>query len=155
MEWQAVEDSAPVQDRLRFLSCLSFPPRWELRRDLARRYAGMGVLGSAAAEFVDLEMWEEAVECYRQMQQVGVGASSGEYAVAVVGGGWCDKFWRWLWPCYSCRCCKGWCQVDTSTSAAGSAQASSCAPSSDFVKARSARAAGCKDARQQQWAGLL
>eukprot|EP00752_Nemacystus_decipiens_P003609 g3326.t1 len=65
-----IEDSAPVQDRLRFLCCLSFPPRWELRRDLARRYAGMGVLGSAAAEFVDLEMWEEAVECYRQMQQV-------------------------------------------------------------------------------------
>ncbi|CAN0017823.1 unnamed protein product, partial [Hapterophycus canaliculatus] len=64
-----VEDSAPVEDRLRFLGSLSFPPRWELRRDLARRYAGMGVLGSAAAEFVDLEMWEEAVECYRQMQQ--------------------------------------------------------------------------------------
>lgn len=67
---QTIEDSAPVEDRLRFLCSLSFPPRWELRRDLARRYAGMGVLGSAAAEFVDLEMWEEAVECYRQMQQV-------------------------------------------------------------------------------------
>lgn len=70
---KVVEDSAPVQDRLCFLSCLSFPPRWELRRDLARRYAAMGVLGSAAAEFVDLEMWEEAVECYRQMDQVGCG----------------------------------------------------------------------------------
>ncbi|CAN0566607.1 unnamed protein product, partial [Ectocarpus sp. 12 AP-2014] len=66
-----VEDSAPVQDRLRFLCSLSFPPRWELRRDLARRYAAMGVLGSAAAEFLDLEMWEEAVECYRHMEQVG------------------------------------------------------------------------------------
>ena len=32
----------------------------------------MGVLGSAAAEFVELEMWEEAVECYRHMQQVSV-----------------------------------------------------------------------------------
>ncbi|CAB1114425.1 unnamed protein product [Ectocarpus sp. CCAP 1310/34] len=64
-----VEDSAPVQDRLRFLCSLSFPPRWELRRDLARRYAAMGVLGSAAAEFLDLEMWEEAVECYRHMEQ--------------------------------------------------------------------------------------
>ena len=31
-----------------------------------------GVLGSAAAEFVELEMWEEAVECYRHMQQVSV-----------------------------------------------------------------------------------
>ncbi|CAM9305482.1 unnamed protein product [Pylaiella littoralis] len=67
---ETIEDSAPVQDRLRYLCSLSFPPRWELRRDLARRYAGMGVLGSAASEFVDLEMWEEAVECYRQMQQV-------------------------------------------------------------------------------------
>ncbi|CAN0113225.1 unnamed protein product, partial [Laminaria digitata] len=66
---EAVEDSAPAQDRVRYLSSLSFPPRWELRKDLAQRYAGMGVLGSAAAEFVDLEMWEEAVECYRQMQQ--------------------------------------------------------------------------------------
>lgn len=67
---QAVEDSAPAQDRIRYLSTLSFPPRWELRRDLAQRYAGMGVLGSAAEEFVELEMWVEAVECYRQMQQV-------------------------------------------------------------------------------------
>lgn len=86
---KTVEDSAPVQDRLRFLCCLSFPPRWELRRDLARRYAGMGVLGSAAAEFVDLEMWEEAVECYRQMQQVAYRG----LATAAAGGGSC------LWPC--------------------------------------------------------
>jgi len=42
----------------------------------------MGVLGSAAAEFVDLEMWEEAVECYRQMNQVGRGGGLGG-----VGGG--------------------------------------------------------------------
>lgn len=48
-----------------------------MRRDLARRYAAMGVLGSAAAEFLDLEMWEEAVECYRHMEQVGYsGAAS-------------------------------------------------------------------------------
>lgn len=77
-EKKTIEDSAPVQDRLRFLCSLSFPPRWELRRDLARRYAGMGVLGSAASEFVDLEMWEEAVECYRQMQQVGAGGGGGD-----------------------------------------------------------------------------
>lgn len=31
----------------------------------------MGVLGSAAEAFVELEMWEEVVSCYRQMEQVG------------------------------------------------------------------------------------
>ena len=69
---QSIEESAPAQERLRYLSSLSYPPRWELRKGLAQRYAGMGVLGSAAAEFVELEMWEEAVECYRHMQQVSV-----------------------------------------------------------------------------------
>lgn len=83
---QALEDAAPAKDRVRYVSSLSFPPRWELRRDLAQRYASMGVLGSAAQEFVELEMWEEAVDCYRQMQQVGVYVVRGTWLTP-----WTDK----------------------------------------------------------------
>ncbi|KAL7519666.1 hypothetical protein ACHAWX_004423 [Stephanocyclus meneghinianus] len=59
------EDSAPAQDRLRNLHGIVYPPRWELLRDLAERYAKLGVVTSAAELFEELELWDEVVECYR------------------------------------------------------------------------------------------
>ena len=61
----AVEDSAPPQERLRNLHHIVYPPRWAMLRDLAERYAKLGVVTSAAEIFVDLELWDEVVECYR------------------------------------------------------------------------------------------
>mmetsp|Transcript_11853 Transcript_11853/g.24470 ORF Transcript_11853/g.24470 Transcript_11853/m.24470 type:complete len:823 (+) Transcript_11853:385-2853(+) len=61
----AVEDSAPPQERLRNLHHIVYPPRWAMLRDLADRYAKLGVVTSAAEIFVDLELWDEVVECYR------------------------------------------------------------------------------------------
>jgi tetratricopeptide (TPR) repeat protein len=59
------EDSAPVQDRLRNLHSIVYPPRWEVLRDLAERYAKLGVVTSAAEIFEQIELWDEVVECYR------------------------------------------------------------------------------------------
>ena len=59
------EDSAPAQDRLRNLHSIVYPPRWDMLRDLAERYAKLGVVTSAAEIFEELELWDEVVECYR------------------------------------------------------------------------------------------
>jgi tetratricopeptide (TPR) repeat protein len=59
------EDSAPAQDRLRNLHGIVYPPRWDMMRDLAERYAKLGVVTSAAEIFEELELWDEVVECYR------------------------------------------------------------------------------------------
>eukprot|EP00581_Thalassiosira_minuscula_P017735 CAMPEP_0183721762 /NCGR_PEP_ID=MMETSP0737-20130205/13927_1 /TAXON_ID=385413 /ORGANISM="Thalassiosira miniscula, Strain CCMP1093" /LENGTH=1147 /DNA_ID=CAMNT_0025951815 /DNA_START=39 /DNA_END=3482 /DNA_ORIENTATION=+ len=59
------EDSAPAQDRLRNLHGIVYPPRWDMLRDLADRYAKIGIVTSAAEIFEELELWDEVVECYR------------------------------------------------------------------------------------------
>ena len=59
------EDSAPVQDRLRNLHGIVYPPRWDMLKDLAERYAKLGVVTSAAEMFEEIELWDEVVECYR------------------------------------------------------------------------------------------
>ncbi|KAL9191303.1 hypothetical protein ACHAXT_001009 [Thalassiosira profunda] len=59
------EDSAPAQDRLRNLHGIVYPPRWDMLRDLAERYAKLGVVTSAAEMFEELELWDDVVECYR------------------------------------------------------------------------------------------
>lgn len=61
----AVEDSAPPQERLRNLNLIVYPPRWAVLRDLAERYAKIGVVSSAAEIFADLELWDEVIECYQ------------------------------------------------------------------------------------------
>lgn len=62
--FESIEESAPVQDRLRNLHIIVYPPRWSMLADLAERYASMGIVTSAAEIFADVEMWDEVVECY-------------------------------------------------------------------------------------------
>ena len=59
------EDSAPAQDRLRHLHGIVYPPRWDTLRDLAERYAKLGIVTSAAELFEEIELWDDVVECYR------------------------------------------------------------------------------------------
>lgn len=62
----AVEDSAPPQDRLKHIHYIVYPPRWSALKDLAERYAKMGIVTSAAEIFEEIELWDEVVECYRR-----------------------------------------------------------------------------------------
>jgi tetratricopeptide (TPR) repeat protein len=64
---KAIDESAPVQDRLRYLHAIVYPPRWELRKDLADKYRSLGILVSASQIFQDLELWDDVVECYGAM----------------------------------------------------------------------------------------
>jgi len=63
---QSVEESAPAQDRLAHIHSIVYPPRWAMLRDLAERYASIGIVTTAAELFSEIEMWDEAVECYKR-----------------------------------------------------------------------------------------
>jgi len=62
----AVEDSAPPQERLRNLHSIVYPPRWVVLRDLAERYAKIGIVTTAAELFEEIERWDDVVECYQR-----------------------------------------------------------------------------------------
>lgn len=64
------ETGAPVQERLKYFHDLALPPVWELERELATRYLGIGVVKSALEIFERLEMWEEAVRCYSAVGKI-------------------------------------------------------------------------------------
>jgi tetratricopeptide (TPR) repeat protein len=49
--------------------CIAYPPQWELKRSLADRYAKLGVYGSAAEMYTELEAWDEVVQCYRALER--------------------------------------------------------------------------------------
>ncbi|VEU40445.1 unnamed protein product [Pseudo-nitzschia multistriata] len=63
---KSVEESSPVQERLRNLHSIVYPPRWQMLADIADRYASLGIVTTAAEIFTDIEYWDEAVECYRR-----------------------------------------------------------------------------------------
>lgn len=46
-----VEESAPVQHRIRYLPTLIYPAQYELKSDLAKRYLQCGVFNSALSYF--------------------------------------------------------------------------------------------------------
>mmetsp|Transcript_43984 Transcript_43984/g.106076 ORF Transcript_43984/g.106076 Transcript_43984/m.106076 type:complete len:779 (-) Transcript_43984:147-2483(-) len=63
---KSVDESSPVQDRLRNVHSIVYPPRWHMLRDVAERYAELGIVTSAAEIFTEIEHWDEAVDCYRR-----------------------------------------------------------------------------------------
>ena len=67
---QSVEESAPVQERLKNLHTIMYPPRWLLVQDLADRYAAIGIVTSAAELYTDIEFWGDVVDCYRRAGRV-------------------------------------------------------------------------------------
>ena len=60
-----------VAVRGQYLHCIAYPPQWELKRGLADRYAKLGVYGSAAEAYLELEQWDEVVQCYRALDRLG------------------------------------------------------------------------------------
>ena len=51
----AEEKLAPPQERLKNVHFIVYPPRWEQLRDLAQRYAFIGIVTSAAEMFEEKE----------------------------------------------------------------------------------------------------
>lgn len=63
-----VEDSG-VEERLAYFYDLLLPSKWEMERELARRFVSLGVVRSAVEIFERLEMWEDVISCYQMMEQ--------------------------------------------------------------------------------------
>ncbi|KAG0173821.1 hypothetical protein DFQ28_004552 [Apophysomyces sp. BC1034] len=63
-----VEDSG-VEERLAYFYDLLLPSKWEMERELARRFVSLGVLRSALEIFERLEMWDDVVSCYQLLEQ--------------------------------------------------------------------------------------
>ena len=57
-------ESAPAQDRLRYIFQLASPTRWDLEAELASRWVQLGGLRSALEIYERLEMWAEAALCW-------------------------------------------------------------------------------------------
>ena len=72
LQLQALIDQMPTSDstlseRLQYFHSIPLPSKWELEKELALRFASLGVVKSALEIFERLEMWEEVVKCWRSM----------------------------------------------------------------------------------------
>ena len=68
IEQMPTSDSAPAE-RLRWFHQIPLPSRWEMEKELAKRYLSLGVVRSALDIFTRLELWEDAVSCLQRMER--------------------------------------------------------------------------------------
>ena len=68
IEQMPTSDSSS-KERLRYFHQLPLPSRWEMERELAKRYLSLGVVRSALDIFTKLEMWEDAASCLQRMEK--------------------------------------------------------------------------------------
>ncbi|KAJ9067553.1 hypothetical protein DSO57_1038035 [Entomophthora muscae] len=57
-----------VTERLAHFYSLLMPATWEMEKELAERFMSLGVVRSALEIFTRLEMWEQAVQCHRMLE---------------------------------------------------------------------------------------
>ncbi|KAG6841288.1 hypothetical protein C0991_012458 [Blastosporella zonata] len=74
LQLQALIDQMPtadstLQERLLYFHSIPMPSKWELERELALRFLGLGVVRSAMEIFERLEMWEEVVKCWISLER--------------------------------------------------------------------------------------
>lgn len=90
-------ESAPAQDRLRYIHCLFSPPKWHLESELAYAWASVGSLVSALEIFKRLRMWAEVALCL-----ASAGASANEDEEGRGGGGEEKARAILRWQLYEC-----------------------------------------------------
>jgi len=74
LQLQALIDQMPTSDstiteRLLYFHSTPLPSRWEMEKELARRYLNLGVVRSALEIFERLELWEDVVKCYGRLEK--------------------------------------------------------------------------------------
>merc|ERR1719187_1718103 len=60
--------SSPAASRLYLVHCSPLPPTWEVERQLALLLVSLGQTKTALDVFLRLEMWDEVIVCYNQLQ---------------------------------------------------------------------------------------
>ncbi|WVW82827.1 hypothetical protein I302_104839 [Kwoniella bestiolae CBS 10118] len=68
IEQMPTSDSS-TKERLRYFHQLPLPSKWEMERELAKRYLTIGVVRSALEIFDKLEMWEDSVACLQRLDK--------------------------------------------------------------------------------------
>ncbi|WRT67364.1 uncharacterized protein IL334_004335 [Kwoniella shivajii] len=68
IEQMPTSDSS-AKERLRYFHQLPLPSKWDMERELAKRYLTIGVTRSALEIFDRLEMWEDSVMCLQRMDR--------------------------------------------------------------------------------------
>ncbi|KAI9286741.1 hypothetical protein BC943DRAFT_321307 [Umbelopsis sp. AD052] len=63
-----VEDST-VQERLAYFYQILIPSKWEMERELAKRFISLGVMRSALEIFERLQMWEDVISTHQMLEQ--------------------------------------------------------------------------------------
>ena len=66
---QMPASDSKAQERLRYFHQLPLLSKWEMERELAKRYLSLGLVRSALEIFTRLEMWEDAVGCLQRMER--------------------------------------------------------------------------------------
>ncbi|TAQ91561.1 hypothetical protein B7494_g87 [Chlorociboria aeruginascens] len=64
-----ITESAPVYERLKYISQLCTPTRWEIETELAYAWSSAGSLVSALEIFKRLRLWAEVALCYHSVDQ--------------------------------------------------------------------------------------
>ncbi|WWD01136.1 hypothetical protein V866_008075 [Kwoniella sp. B9012] len=68
IEQMPTSDSS-TKERLRYFHQLPLPSKWEMERELAKRYLSIGVVRSALEIFDRLEMFEDSVSCLQRLDK--------------------------------------------------------------------------------------
>lgn len=63
-------ESAPVQERLKYINQLNSPTRWEIETELAYAWSKAGSFLSALEIFKRLKLWPEVALCYHSVEQM-------------------------------------------------------------------------------------
>ncbi|PLW36816.1 hypothetical protein PCANC_13946 [Puccinia coronata f. sp. avenae] len=66
-------DKSAALERVRWTWSLALPSRWELEKELAQKFSGLGLTRSALEIFERLEMWEHVVQCHLNLDSKKLG----------------------------------------------------------------------------------
>ena len=64
------DDGATARERMGRFWFVDMPPIWQLERELGERWLSIGMVVSALEIFERLQLWEDAIECYRSMEKM-------------------------------------------------------------------------------------
>ncbi|POW14533.1 hypothetical protein PSHT_07380 [Puccinia striiformis] len=66
-------DKSTAFERVRWTWSLALPSKWELEKELAQKFLGLGITRSALEIFERLEMWELVVQCHLNLDSHKIG----------------------------------------------------------------------------------
>uniref|UniRef100_A0A8C4NNS0 Tetratricopeptide repeat protein 27 n=1 Tax=Eptatretus burgeri TaxID=7764 RepID=A0A8C4NNS0_EPTBU len=63
------DQRTPLVEKMKVFYCSKVPPKWRMKKELARLFFELGCSASALQLFQSLEMWEDVIVCYASIGQ--------------------------------------------------------------------------------------